>query len=208
MAIRSLSTSSISTGAKRSKFWDQTATLYMPGWDSISSGTPGAVNSFTIGSIPSGYDSLRLFLMLRDVRTSAPYSTAAISFNGSPTGTSYSYTSVQADSRNASIQEDSSSGANAMYVPINGTSPYISDGSIYSMVIVDIYDYANANKIKTVNAKGGFMDLSSSYSIKSTNSHLFKGAWNNQTTISSIVVTPSNAPFAGGVRYALYGLKG
>jgi len=71
MAIRSFKTSSISTGTKRSKFWDQSATIEVPGnYYSIASYTvPSDTNSVVeFTSINQTYKDLVLI-----VRAGATY---------------------------------------------------------------------------------------------------------------------------------------
>lgn len=184
--------------------------LSTPAWDSIATYSAGATSAITFSSIPSTYKYLRLVTRLRDVRSGAPYSNTSVSFNGAPTGTNYAYTWIFGDSRtnNATPFEDSSGGTNAIQLTTCGTSPYVSDGSVYAYSILDIFDYQNTSKATTVLGHSGYVDNSSSYSIKNMVAFTVSGTWQDTTTVSSIVLTPGNPNYAGSVRVALYGIKG
>jgi hypothetical protein len=188
----------------------KTGNLVTGAWNSIATYSAGATSAITFSSIPSTYKYLRLVMRLRDVRTGAPYSGTVISFNGAPSGTSYGYTWVFGDSRtnNSAPFEDSTSGSSGIGMPTPGTSPYVSDGSVYGYAIIDIFDYQNTSKFTTALGSGGYVDNSSSYSIKNQVAFMVNGTWADTTTVNSITLTPNNPNFAGGVRAALYGIKG
>ena len=184
--------------------------LANPAWDSIATYSAGATGSITFSSIPSTYKNLRIVMRVRDVRTGAPYSGTIMSFNGGVGGTSYAYTWTFADSRNHNSTpfEDSTSGTGGIGFPTCGTSPYVSDGSVYAYNIIDIFDYQNTDKATTALGMGGYVDNSSSYSIKNQVAFMINGTWMSTTTVSSIVLTPNNPNYAGSVRASLYGIKG
>lgn len=188
----------------------KTGNLYMPAMDSIATYSAGATSAITFSSIPSTYKHLRLVMRVRDQRSGAPYSNVALSFNGAPSGTSYAFTQLFADSRsiNTTPFEDSSSATNAVYLACCGTSPYVTNGSVYAYNIVDIFDYKDTSKFKGVQAVGGFIDQTSSYSIKSQFEPSITGMWASNSAISSIVLTPAFPNYAGSVRASLYGIKG
>lgn len=188
----------------------KTGNLSAPAWNSIATYSAGATSAITFSSIPSTYKHLRLVMRLRDVRTGAPYSGTVMSFNGVPTGSSYAYTWTFGDSRtnNSAPFEDSTSGSSGIGMPTPGTSPYVSDGSVYGYAIIDIFDYQNTSKYTTALGAAGYVDNSSSYSIKNQVVFMLNGVWADTTTVSSIVLTPNNPNFAGSVRAALYGIKG
>jgi hypothetical protein len=178
-------------------------------WDSIASYNAGATGAITFSSIPQTYKSLRLVVRLRDQRTVASYSSASLSFNGSPTGSAYAYQSIFGDERIAGPFEDSSSATNSIPLSIAGASGYISNGSVYGFGIFDIENYSSTTKYKNVKGWSGYTDPTNSYSIPSSMNFLTAGQWGVQATaISSIVLTASNPNFAGSVRASLYGLKG
>lgn len=188
----------------------KTGNLSTPAWNSIATYSAGATSAITFSSIPSTYKHLRLVARLRDNRTGAPYSSTALSFNGTPTGTNYAYTWTFGDSRtnNSSAFEDSSSGSNSIALTTCGTSPYVSDGSVYSYTILDIFDYQNTSKFTTVQGASGYVDNSSSYSIKNQVAFMLNGTWADTSTVNSFTLTPANPNYAGSVRVALYGIKG
>jgi hypothetical protein len=72
---------------------------------------------------------------------------------------------------------------------------YLTVNSVYTGVsIIDILDYANANKYKTV--KG----LSGTYWGAS-------GAWRNSSAVTSVTVFGSNGNFGANSTFSLYGIK-
>jgi hypothetical protein len=184
--------------------------LASPSWDSIATYSAGGTSAITFSSIPSTYKSLRLVTRLRDQRSGAPYSATRISFNGAPSGANYAYTWIFGDSRtnNTTPFEDSSGGTSGIYINTCGTSPYVSDGSVYAYAIIDIFDYQNTSKATTLLGHSGYVDNASSFSIKNQVSFTVNGTWQDTSTVSSIVLTPDNPNYAGSVRAALYGIKG
>jgi hypothetical protein len=67
--------------------------------------------------------------------------------------------------------------------------------------IVDILDYSNANKNKTVRASGGF-DLNGSGQV-----WVNSGVWINTSAITSITIGAGNWFDAVGTRFDLYGIS-
>jgi hypothetical protein len=94
MGIRSLSAASISTGAKRSKFWDQSAVIVLPPapvYDSISSYlATGTVSDITLGSIPSTYRHLQIRVM----GFSNNFGSIFMEINGDTTNANYQSTGI------------------------------------------------------------------------------------------------------------------
>jgi hypothetical protein len=77
-----------------------------------------------------------------------------------------------------------------------------SAANIFGAIVVDILDYADANKYKTSRALGG-VDFNGSGEIWFTS-----GNWRSTTAISSITLTPGNATnFMQYSSFALYGIK-
>ena len=154
----------------------------------------GGAADITFSSIASTYKHLQIRVMTR--------STAAISlggfrleFNGDTTSSNYKGHYLYGDA--------SSVGA--------GTSSYIGVGlitgasataNVFGISIIDIIDYANTNKNKTVKSLAG-SDLNGSGEID-----FFSGLWINTSAITSIRLFAAAPNFAQNSSFALYGIKG
>ena len=202
MGIRSLSSASVATGAKRSKFWDQTTYPFENSWESIATYSSGATGTITFNSIPSTFKYLRLVTRLRDSRSPVAYSSANIYFNGITTG--YAYTWIYSDSR-AGVFEDSTSGTTSIATPVPGSG--VSGANIYGYGILDIYDYANTTKFTGVQGIGGYVDPGGAYN-GGEGAFDINGTWANTAVVNSISIGANIPNFASGVRASLYGMKG
>jgi hypothetical protein len=177
-------------------------------WDSIATYSSGSTSVINFNTIPQTYKHLRVVARLKDTRSGAPYSSGNMTFNGVSTG--YPYTYIFADSRtnNSTPFDDSTTGGTSFPLSCAGGSPYISNGAIYGYSLIDIYDYSSTSKTKTIIGHQGFIDGSSSYSIKSQTRFLATGLWNNTSAITSIAIASENPNFTSDVRVSLYGIKG
>lgn len=125
--------------------------------------------------------------------TNAEYS-GRIYFNDDETHANYNYSWLQGNGTNVNffIQNLFS------YVNYDNTS-----GSFYSVGIIDIYDYKNVNKRKTVSSTMGWSNSSGQ------NTQNIVGAlWKNTNAINKITIKPDSAQnFKVGSTIALYGIK-
>jgi hypothetical protein len=72
----------------------------------------------------------------------------------------------------------------------------------YGCVIIDILDYTNTNKYKTVRSLGGYDNNGSGYTA------LFSGLWLNTAAITSIQVGALYVSDNIYSRISVYGIKG
>ena len=155
----------------------------------------GGSSSISFSSIPSTYKHLQIRMSARSTDTGTGANTNVI-FNGSGTGYSTHY--VQGDG--------STTGAGAIVngsyiIPAQITGNGATSG-IFSPNIIDILDYADTNKYKTLRSLGG-NELNGSGNIV-----LWSGNWRQTTAISSITFTISGASnFTQYSSFALYGIK-
>jgi hypothetical protein len=158
----------------------------------------GGASSITFSSIPSTYTHLQLRIIGRTDYSSAGPTNMFLRFNGD-TGNNYSTHNIHGNGSTASAIGDSSNPF--MYVqdsfPTAGNS-----ANIFGAMIIDILDYANVNKNKTVrNLYGNDYNGSGTVGL---DSH----AWYSTSAINSITFYPG----VGGtnlVQYsqaALYGV--
>lgn len=169
-------------------------------FESIATTTVGSggVSSVTFSSIPSTYTHLQLRLIARG-HTSLER--VAINFNNDTNGGNYSVHYLYGDGSSAG------SGGVANQVTELTTIPSSTQtANAFGACVVDILDYANTNKYKTVRSLGG-SDLNGAggYSI------LYSGAWRNTAAVNRIDIvagTVGSGNIAQYSHFALYGCKG
>jgi hypothetical protein len=148
-----------------------------------------AAGSITFSNIPQGYKHLQI----RGIGLySSTVTSALFRFNGD-TGTNYAYHELYGDGSTAS-SGPATSVTYGILGPLNNVQ--------FSGYVVDILDYTNTNKYKTVRSLSG-VDKNGSGNI-AFNSSL----WLNAAAITSISLFPYSANFATNTRFSLYGIKG
>jgi hypothetical protein len=203
MGIRSLRTASISTGVKRSKVWDQSAVVALPtSYESIATQTVGAggAASVTFSSVPSGYKHLQIRGISRCTKVDTGSENVVMSFNGDTTNTNYRTHLIDGDGAGVSstdIQVSAFYAQGALTIGNNATA------NAYGATVIDILDYTNTNKNKTVRLLTG-VDTSGYGQIRFASS-----LWMNTAAITSITLNPRSAGnFSQYSTFALYGIKG
>ena len=166
-------------------------------YESIATVTVGAggSSSITFSSIPSTYQHLQL-------RTLAKHSNALdlddslVRFN-SDSGSNY-YVFHQLRGNGASATAAAGGTGTSMYVlPVTGSTV-----STFAAGVMDILDYDDANKYKTVRTLTGY-DANGSGNI-----FLRSALWMNTAAVTSITITPPSGTFDQYSSFALYGIKG
>ena len=164
-----------------------------------ASGT-GSAGTIVFNSIPSTYKSLQLRILARDTTTSSATNNLKIQFNGD---TGANYIGYHTLSGNGSAASANGYGATnyAYFLSVIAGSD-ASNTTTYGTAIVDIIDYTNTSKYKTLRNFGGFDRNGSGYSV------LGSAAWMSTSAINSITLTPDSTAYATGSTFALYGIKG
>ena len=166
-------------------------------YESIATVTVGSGGSSSISftSIPSTYQHLQL-------RTLAKHSAAfdlddsLVRFN-SDTGSNYYYFH-QLRGNGASATAAAGGTGTSMYVlPVTGSTV-----TSFAAGVMDILDYDDANKYKTVRTLTGY-DANGSGNI-----FLRSALWMNTAAVTSITITPPSGTFDQYSSFALYGIKG
>ena len=165
-------------------------------YESIATVTVGSggSSSITFSSIPSTYQHLQLRGITKNSSTGT---FAAMRFN-SDTGSNYSAHYLDGDG--ASVQVGAAPSYDRAYFGYAGTS---SQTNIFGVSVIDILDYKDTNKFKTVriltgvdvNGSGGVVEFSSS-------------AWRSTSAINNINIFFSSNNLAQYSSFALYGIKG
>lgn len=164
-------------------------------YQSISTVTVGSGGSSTItfSSIPSAYKHLQVRGFAKSATSDA---TASFTFNGD-TAANYSFHGVGGQgSTMASYASTSTSSMKAF--GYNRGMGY--DGGV--VMIIDILDYANTNKYKTIRSLWGMS------SGGSGEAQLVSGNWSSTSAVTSMTFTPSSGTFGQYTHFALYGIVG
>ena len=203
MAITSLSTSSLVSGVKRRRVWDQTATT--DGFFQIATTTLGsATSTVTFSSIPADYTHLQIRASYQTSRVTYPLDKIFIRFN-SDSGSNYSCHNLKSDGSSASSGAENST---QIVDADSSSTTAASGGLVFGPLIMDILDYANTNKYKTILMLKGF-DTNGTVSGYGGRVGLISGNWRSTSAITSITFTVDNAAnYSANSKFSLYGIKG
>lgn len=173
--------------------------LWAPGqnFESIATTTVGAggVSSITFSSIPSTYTHLQIRAISRSAGSTA--NRVNLNINGDTTTSAYWHLIYGTGSGAAAYT------ISTAYLQVASQSVSSDAASIFGTMVVDVLDYANTNKNKTVRTLGG-TDLNGSGLIT-----LYSGAQFSTGAITSLTFTPNAAEnFAQYSSFALYGIRG
>lgn len=202
MAISSLSTSSMVSGVKRRKIWDQSATT--DGFFQIATTTLNvATSTVTFSSIPGTYTHLQLRASYQTSRGTYPLDKIFIRFN-SDSSSNYSCHNLKGDGASASSGAENST---QIVDADSSSTTAASGGLVFGPLIMDILDYANTNKYKTVRMLKGF-DTNGTVSGYGGRVGLISGNWRSTSAITSITFTVDNAAnYSANSIFSLYGVK-
>ena len=163
-------------------------------YESIATVTVGAggSSSITFSSIPSTYTHLQIRLFAKSTTAGTGGTVTSITFNGNAmTKNHYLY------ANGSTVVSGVGASGDTNNTPTAGFT------SIFSAGIIDILDYTNTNKNKTLRALGGY-DYNSAGEM-ALYSNLYA---TNTNAITSIVLSPLSGNFAQYSSFALYGIKG
>jgi hypothetical protein len=165
-------------------------------YDSIATVTlsSGTSSSFDFTSIPSTYKHLQIRAVAYASGAGANWYDTFMQFNGD-TGSNYAYHALQGDGTSASA--DASINRSNMIVGYFG-------GVNQSAMVIDILDYANTNKFKTVRALTGLNQNGSN----DRGIILASNLWRSTAAITSIKLFPSSSVATAYTQFALYGIRG
>jgi hypothetical protein len=177
-------------------------TVFPGDYESIATATVGAGGTagVTFSSIPSTYTHLQLRGIARSNRA-ASSDTLFLQYNGD-TGTNYSLHFYRT---NGVTQGQFGAAANA--ATANDVLQIATDQSssnIFGTFIVDLIDYSNTSKNKTMKSLGGFTNNTSAGGLISFAS----GGWRNTSAITSIFIDAHQTDiFLQYSQFALYGIR-
>ena len=163
----------------------------------VSVGAAGT-STITFSSIPATYTHLQIRQIARTTVATSVQTGNGIRFN-SDTASNYAIHQLFGDG--------SSTTTNAIvpdsYIFYSANTGTSAGANIFGAAVIDILDYANTNKFKTVRTLAG-ADLNGSGSI-----YFRSGLWRSTSAISTITIDcRDSGVFTEYSSFALYGIKG
>jgi hypothetical protein len=195
MAFKSLKNSSVITGSKSSKLWDQSTTLN--DFQSISTVIvpSSGLNTITFSNIPQNFAHLQIRLTAQETVSGGGFDNMNIYFQSDNVTGNYAIHSISGDGSGAFAQATASRATGIIY---NNMS---TNANTFGVAIIDILDYTSTTKNKTVRSLAG-SDFNGSGRVG-----LGSFLWmNSSTPISSITLVPQSS-FTQYTHAALYGIK-
>jgi hypothetical protein len=196
MAITRARTSSVAQGPSTRK-------TVLGGNDVILGGSYDAIGTYVVGSevptvtfssIPGTYKHLQVRGIANNGETSG-YNNQLLRFNGD-TGSNYAVHYVAGNGSSASASGSSSATRINDIIRIPPTST-----GHFGGFVIDILDYANTNKYKTVRSLNGGDSNGSGWV------GLHSGLWMSTTAITSMTFISSSGNFGQYSSFDLYGIK-
>ena len=166
-------------------------------YESIATVTVGAGGSSTVSfsSIPSTYKHLQIRALSR--ATAGGIGAFFIQFN-SDTGSNYADHRIEGNGASAYADRNTSATRALSGLQAGSTT----GANIFGGTVVDVLDYQNTSKYKTIRALGG-IDNNGSGNIA-----FGSGLWMSTSSVTGITLIPENTAFAQYSSFALYGIKG
>lgn len=169
-------------------------------YESIATTTVGSGGSSQIdfNSISSDYTHLQIRYLARGTSNDAA-SFNYLRMNGSSTSSDYIYLHY-IQGNGSSVLAGAATSSNQVYG--GRISAALAGSSRFAVGIIDILDYKNTNKYKTVRILSGYDDNGSGDLVFSS------GAYIKTTAISSLSLLPGSGSFVQYSQFALYGIRG
>lgn len=171
-------------------------------FESIATATgTGSSNTITFSSIPGTYQHLQIRCLMRDTLAANASSELRIRVN-SDTGSNYTRHYLRGDGSTAAAAGFSNTSALFLEksVPLDSVT-----SNTMGVAIVDIHDYANTSKNKTIRAISGVDANTASTEFGVV---LSSSVWMNTNAITSISLSTIAANWTTTTQFALYGIKG
>lgn len=202
MAVTKLSNSGIKTGVLKydsmlagNAAFDPAAT-----WLIQRVAGTGSAGTITFSNIPQTYQHLQIRGIVRcDVATTATFGRMQIN---SDTGSNYAGHLLFGDGSAATATGSATQTYISSVARIPGTS---ATSDVVGAFIIDIHDYANTSKNKTIRTFNG---VDSNTANTNYRVQLSSGLWMSTSAITSISLYISSGNFTTSSSFALYGFKG
>ena len=177
-------------------------------FQSIATTTVGSGGSSFVEftSIPSRYKHLQIRAISRYTGSQNSGAAVYMQFN-SDTGSNYSLHRLLGYANLAETGTSAAGLANQVYMQCGYTTGGTAGGTtnMFGAQVIDILDYANTNKFKTMKALGGY-DSNTDTGYRSIGLH--SGLWRSTSAITSIKIFPETDAWSQYSSFALYGIKG
>ena len=173
-------------------------------YESIATTTVGAggTSSVTFSSLGS-YKHLQIRILGQSNRGTYGMDNPKMTFN-SDTASNYSYHSLAGDGGAAFAGAASST----TFMDVGDRSIGTTVSGVFGALVVDILDYADTNKYKTIRTLSG-TDFNGSIAGYAGAVCLSSGSWRSTSAITSITLAPRyGSLFTQYSSFALYGIKG
>jgi hypothetical protein len=166
-------------------------------FDSLATVTVGAtaVATVTFAGIPNTYKHLQLRIMNMNTSTSAA-AVMRVGTGGVIDTSAGNYYAHRLSGNGATASAGSNADA-PQFAWVTGNSAT----NIPSIAIIDILDYANTSKFKTIRALSG-VDNNGSGEVDLTS-----GLWRNTSKINAIQFAPNTGSFGQYSQFTLYGVR-
>lgn len=161
----------------------------------------GSSGTITFSSLPSTYKHLQIRMTTRTDRAGAVADFAMLRLNGS-SASSYSTHYLRGDGY--TISSASNTGVN--YIHVGETAGGNASAGVYNASIIDILDFANANKVATVRCSTGVSDPSVTNQWVYLSSGALQVGASAVTSLTIFGYYSSN--FTTATRVSLYGIRG
>jgi hypothetical protein len=177
-------------------------------YESIATVTLGsAQSSIEFTSIPSTFKHLQVRGIARSSRTGVNFDDVTMTLN-SDTGSNYSRHRLFGNPASPSSTVLAEGSANNSQWQAGVISSADAASNIFGTLIVDILDYTNTNKYKTLRILSG-VDTNGAVSGYAGFVALASSAWLNTSAVTTVKLLPFNGPnFTQYSSFALYGIKG
>ena len=191
-----------STGTSPSSSASNSITAISPlsgGYDSLATITvpSGGVASVSFTGIPSGYKHLQIRAIARTNRASSTSDSGAFRFNEDG-ASNYTYHAVIGNGSSAITSATDTYDRGL----IDRFSASTASANIFGNVVMDILDYKNTNKFKTVRMLGGYDNNGDRQLVLSS------GLWRSTSAITSILLYPNvGTSWQQYSQFTLYGVK-
>jgi hypothetical protein len=152
-------------------------------------------SNYIFGNIPQGYKHLQLRFIIRS--TASAGEQAYLRFNGDTTNTY----SVHYISGNGGTASSASNAVSAGYAPFGLITKANQTANVFTVGVLDILDYSDTTKAKTVRLLMGHDLNGSGYGS------LYSAMWTSTSPITAIEFgNATGSSVATGTQYALYGI--
>lgn len=174
-------------------------------YDAITSYTvpSGGVASVTFSGIPAGYKHLQLRILAATDRPTYAIDNMFTNLNGDYAN-NYAWHALEAN-----VNGGTTAASSAPYDKLlTGTLSTGAAANVFTSTIVDILDYNNTSKFKTVRSLSGY-DINGIISGYRGTVQMFSSLWRSNNAVTSIsFARQSGSNFLQHSQFALYGVKG